>query len=108
MSLSRRTKMHLLRVSAWAGSAIFVLLCNPFLTSGQSQQNEPATNVTIPAQKVHEHHSRLFGGQDIQTIPETLSKTTGDLFIRNNESPGFTGQAQNAPAYPPHPLPAFA
>jgi hypothetical protein len=101
-------KLHLSRISALAGAAIFLLLGSPFLASGQSQQNEPATNVTIPAQKIHQHHSRLFGGQDVQTIPETLSKTTGDLYIRNNESPGFTGQAQDAPAYPPHPLPAFA
>src|SRR5437016_2633445 len=84
-----------------------ILLGGLSCAGGQIQSQSSGTN-NASAQRQHETHSRLFRGQTVETIPEMLSKTSGDLHIRYDQPTGFPMAPLNPPAYPPYPLVAFS
>jgi len=84
-----------------------LLLGGKSCASGQIQPQSTGTP-NAPAQRQHEIHSRLFRGQNAETIPDMLSKTSGDLRIRYDQPMGFPTAPLNPPAYPPYPLVAFS
>ena len=86
---------------------LICLLVLSFLVSVQGEAWQAPTANTS-AQHQHEVHSHLFRGQTIETIPELLSKTSGNLRIEYDQPPGFTSAPFNTPAYPPYVLVAFA
>src|SRR5437763_17056472 len=80
-------------------------------SSAASEQTQPQTSMgdaKVSAQQQHETHSRLFRGQNLDTIPDILTKTSGDVYLRYDQPTGYPTMPLNPPTYPPYPLVAFA
>jgi hypothetical protein len=75
--------------------AITVLLCITAF-SAEAQAPQPTANNT---EKVH---SQIFHGDQVPSIPESLSKLTGDITVTSNaDHDGLLAFGINVPPYPP-------
>src|SRR5205085_2469902 len=83
----------------------FVVLGSLLCVTGQTQ---PQDSSSITPEKRHAIHSKLFQVYWRETIPQLLGSRSGDLYLEDNKSPGFSGMPSNAPAYPPYILTAHA
>src|SRR5204863_869268 len=83
----------------------FVVLGSLLCVTGQTQ---PQDSSSITPEKRHAIHSKLFQVYWRETIPQLLGSRSGDLYLEDNKSPGFSGMPSNAPAYPPYILAADA
>ena len=82
-----------------------VLLGGLLCAAGQTQPQDPSS---VTPEKRHEVHSKIFHVYWRETIPQLLGSRSGDLYLEDNKSPGFSGMPSNAPAYPPYILTVHA
>jgi hypothetical protein len=101
-------KEHLQKLLNYIATATCVLMGALPGAGGQIQPQGSLANTNVTAQQQHETHSQLFRGQNLETIPDILAKTSGDIYLRYDQPTGFPMAPLNPPAYPPYPLVAFA
>ena len=101
-------KKHLQELLKYTSLAICALVAGSSVASGQTQPQSSMGDANVSAQQQRETHSRLFRGQNLETIPDILAKTTGDVHLRYDQPTGFPTMPLTPPAYPPYPLVAFA
>jgi hypothetical protein len=91
----KRTRIKLPALLVFAIAAPFCIAA--FLNEALAQQST-ADN----AEKVH---SQIFHGNEVPTIPEHLSKTTGDITVTSDaDHGGLLALGINVPPYPPERL----
>ena len=85
---------------------VFLVLLGSLLSvSGQTQPQDPSS---VTPEKRHEIHSKIFHVYWRETIPQLLANRSGDLYLEDSKSPGYTVMPLNTPAYPPYALGMFA